>query len=145
VAGPAADVPTSTGGPLGGTGPLPEKEQCPGGEFTVTCGPTRLQEDRAMTAETTAARTTHPELFAEIAGILRDVTGEDARWAARIAPESTLEGDLGLESRELVDLGERLRDRFGDRVDLLAFVGGLDIDELIDLTVADLVAHVAAA
>jgi len=103
------------------------------------------EEDRAMTAETTAARTTHPELFAEIAGILRDVAGEGARWAARIAPESALEGDLGLESLELVDLGARLRDRFGDRVDLLAFLAGLDIDELIDLTVADLVAYVAAA
>jgi acyl carrier protein len=98
-----------------------------------------------MTAEKTAARTTHPELFAEIAGILRDVTGEGGEWAVRIAPESTLEGDLGLESLELVDVSGRLRDRFGDRVDLLAFVGGLDIDALIDLTVADLVAYVAAA
>ncbi|HEY3608004.1 MAG TPA: acyl carrier protein [Pseudonocardiaceae bacterium] len=97
-----------------------------------------------MTAET-AARTTRPELFAEIAGIIRDVTGQCDEWAARIAPDSALEGDLGLESMELVDVGARLRDRFGDRVDLLAYVGGLDIDELIDLTVGDLVAYVEAA
>ena len=95
-----------------------------------------------MTAETTAAPTTRPELFAEIAGIIRDVTGEDDEWTARIAPESALAGDLGLESGELVEVGARLRDRFGDRVDLLGFLGGLDIDELIDLTVADLVAYV---
>lgn len=103
-----------------------------------------------MTAETTAARTgpipDHPaqvrtELFAEIAGIIRDVTGEDDEWAARIAPDSALEGDLGLESVELVALGARLR----ERVDLLTFLGGLDIDELIDLTVGDLVAYVEAA
>jgi acyl carrier protein len=98
-----------------------------------------------MTAETTAARTTRPELFAEIAGIIRDVTGEGDEWAARIAPDSTLEGDLGLESVELVEVGARLRNTFGDRVDLLAFVSGLDIDELIDLTVGDLVAYVEAA
>jgi acyl carrier protein len=96
-----------------------------------------------MTAETTAARTTRAELFAEIAGIIRDVTAAGDEWAARIAPDSALEGDLGLESMELVEVGARLRDRFGDRVDLLAFVGGLDIDELIDLTVGDLVAYVA--
>jgi acyl carrier protein len=101
------------------------------------------EEDPAMTAETTAARTTRPELFAEIAGIIRDVTGEGDEWAVRIAPESALEGDLGLESGELVEVGARLRDRFGDRVDVLAFVSGLDIDGLIDLTVADLAAYVA--
>jgi acyl carrier protein len=96
-----------------------------------------------MTAETTVAGTTRPELFAEIAGILRDVTGEDTDWAAAITPDSVLEGDLGLESLEMVEVGERLRERYGDRIDLLAFLATLDIDELIGLTVRDLVGHVA--
>lgn len=101
-----------------------------------------------MTAETAPDRTsspTGPELLTAIAGILRDVTGSDADWAARIAPESALEGDLGLESMELVAVGERLRAAYGERVDLAAFVAGLDIDQLIELTVGDLVGFVAAA
>ncbi|HEY0805829.1 MAG TPA: phosphopantetheine-binding protein [Pseudonocardiaceae bacterium] len=76
----------------------------------------------------------------EIVGILRDVTGEDAEWAARIAPTCALEGDLGLESMELVDLGDRMREAFG--IDLAARLAELDIEALIDLTVADLVAYV---
>jgi acyl carrier protein len=84
-----------------------------------------------------------PELFAAIAGILREITGQDADQAARIAPNSTLEGDLGLESMELAELGDRLRAEFGAHVDLAGLVAGLDIDELIGLTVADVVAHVA--
>jgi acyl carrier protein len=80
------------------------------------------------------------ELFDEIVRILREVTGEDDEWSARIAPTCALEGDLGLESMELVDLGERMRAVFG--IDLAAHVAELDIDELIDLTVADLVAYV---
>ena len=83
------------------------------------------------------------ELFAAIAGILREVTGADDDWAARIAPESALEGDLGLASMELAAVGERLRAVYGARVDLAAHVAELDIDQLIDLTVADLVHYVA--
>ncbi|WP_188316860.1 hypothetical protein [Solihabitans fulvus] len=48
-----------------------------------------------------------------------------------------------MESVELVALGESLRDRYGDRVDLPAFVAGLDLDGLIGLTVGDLVSYVA--
>jgi len=94
-----------------------------------------------MTGETATGGS---ELFAAIAGILRDVTGSDKDWAARIAPESALEGDLGLESMELAEVGERLSALYGARVDLAAHVAELDIDQLIDLTVADLVDYVAA-
>lgn len=95
-----------------------------------------------MMGETAHARLSNDELFAEIAGLLRDVTGMSAEQAARIAPDSALEGDLGLESMELVELGERMREAFG--VDLTAHVAELDIDELIGLRVADLVDYVAA-
>jgi acyl carrier protein len=37
-----------------------------------------------------------------------------------------------------------LRDAFGDRVDLAAFLAGLDFEQLVALTVADLAAHVGA-
>ncbi|HEX4725515.1 MAG TPA: phosphopantetheine-binding protein [Pseudonocardiaceae bacterium] len=94
-----------------------------------------------MTGET--VRPSNDELFATIAGLLLDVTGTPADRGARIAPESAIEGDLGLESMELVELGERMRAEFGDRVDLAAYVAGLDIDELIELRVADLVDYVA--
>lgn len=99
-----------------------------------------------MTGETATGQTSAPggsELFAAIAGILREVTGSDDDRAARIAPESALEGDLGLESMELAAVGERLRAVYGERVDLAAYVAELDIDQLIDLTVADLVHYVA--
>ncbi len=72
----------------------------------------------------------------EIAGLLRDVTGEDERWAAAVAPASRLEDDLRLESGEVTALGEALRARWG--VDLPAYLAGLDLDQLIDLTVGDL-------
>jgi acyl carrier protein len=78
-----------------------------------------------------------PELFAEIAEMIGSVIGAEPP----IPPDATLEGDLGLDSLDVADLAGRLRDRFG--VDLTAFLGTLDIDELIALTTGDLARHVA--
>jgi acyl carrier protein len=98
-----------------------------------------------MTAETTDTAKASPEMVAEIAAILAETTGENAQWAARITPNAALEGDLGLESVDLVEFGARLRHRYGDRVDLPAFVAGLDIDDLVGLTVGTVAEHVATA
>jgi acyl carrier protein len=80
-----------------------------------------------------------PELFAEIAEMAGSVTGTESP----IPPDATLEGDLGLDSLDVADLGARLRDRYG--VDLTAFLATLDIDELVALTIGDLARHVAGA
>jgi acyl carrier protein len=60
-----------------------------------------------------------------------------------VSPDTTLEGDLGLDSLDVADLAGRLRDRYGDRVDLVGFLATLDIDELVALTTGDLARHVA--
>lgn len=78
------------------------------------------------------------DLFPEVVGILRTATGEGAEWASALTPESRLEQDLQLESIEILVLGDALRERYG--VDLPAHLARLDIDELIALTVGDLVA-----
>jgi acyl carrier protein len=81
-----------------------------------------------------------PELFAEIAEMVESVTGINTP----VSPDATLEGDLGLDSLDVTDLAVRLRDRYGDRVDLVGFLATLDIDELVALTTGDLARHVAA-
>jgi acyl carrier protein len=77
-------------------------------------------------------------LLGDLAGMLREVTGGDADWVARITPDSRLDGDLWLDSLELAALGALLHERF--RVDLPAYLAGLDLDQLIELRVKDLVA-----
>ena len=80
--------------------------------------------------------------LAVVIGLLREVTGEDERWAAAVSAASTLEEDLKLESFEVTALAERLRDRYG--IDLDRHLAGLDIDELIALTVGDVAALAGA-
>jgi acyl carrier protein len=84
-------------------------------------------------------------VLAEIVVMLRDVTDEDEAWSSRITGETRLEDDLRMESIELAALGDRLRDRYGDGVDLGAYLAGLDLDEIIALDVDDVVALVAGA
>jgi acyl carrier protein len=84
------------------------------------------------------------DMLAELTAMLAAVTGEDEQWAAGITAACALEGDLRLDSLEFAALGELLRAAYGDRVDLLAFAAGLDIDQLIALTVGEVAAYVTA-
>ena len=74
---------------------------------------------------------------AEIAAMLADLTG-----AGAVAPDATLEGDLGLDSLDVADLAARLRERYG--VDLVGYLATLDVDQLVGLTAGELADHVAA-
>lgn len=62
-----------------------------------------------------------------------------------ITMETRFTDDLELESVDLVTLAGSLEARYGRRVNFAEFVAGLDLDEIIELTVGRLVAHVAAS
>ncbi len=83
------------------------------------------------------------DLLGELAAMIAEVAAEDGRWKAMITPASRLEADLWLDSMEMTALGELLRTRYGAAADLKAFLAGLGIDQLIELTVGDLAAYLA--
>ncbi len=89
---------------------------------------------------TTAGQTVDPRLLADVTRLLVGVIGQD--WAARITPEARLDADLRMESIELLALADALREHYGERVDLPAFVATLDIDQIIELSVGDIVGYV---
>ncbi|HKT04706.1 MAG TPA: acyl carrier protein [Rugosimonospora sp.] len=82
-------------------------------------------------------------LLDQLREMLCAATGSDAGWAAGIGPHSRLEDDLGLDSLEVARLGELLGARFGPAVDLPGYLAGLELDQLLALTVGDLVGLVA--
>jgi hypothetical protein len=81
-----------------------------------------------------------PDLTAQIAALVQQVADENGDW--HIGPQTRLEGDLFLDSVELIALDEVLRRRYGEEIDLAGHVAGLGIDEIIGLTVADVAAYV---
>jgi tocopherol O-methyltransferase len=82
--------------------------------------------------------------YHEIVELLRVLLDQDAAWSAIVSPATTLDGDLELESVELTALSRVLQQRFGAETDLAAHVAGLDVEQIIALTLGDVAAFVTA-
>lgn len=79
-----------------------------------------------------------------ISSLLAEVIGDD--WAADmdIDESTSFNADLELESIEFVALAERLQEIYGDDVNFVAWVGDMELDEIINLTVGDLVEFICS-
>ncbi|UGY94916.1 acyl carrier protein [Streptomyces gobiensis] len=105
----------------------------------------------AETAETaeaegpdeTAARTAR--ILTEITGMLVEVVGDEFLLADEVTLGTTFNADLALESIEFVALAELLHQRYGSGVDLIGFLAERDMEEILAMTVGDLVSHIAGA
>jgi acyl carrier protein len=86
----------------------------------------------------------HPGILAEITQMITDIAGEEILLVEEITMDTSFSDDLALESIEFVALAERLQDRYGPEIDLMALLAGLDIDEIMGLTVGVLVRHIDA-
>ena len=74
---------------------------------------------------------------------LGDVIGDPELLFTDITMETKFGSDLELESIEFVALASHLTTEFGDRVNFVEFLSMKDVDEIVSLTVGDLVRYVA--
>jgi acyl carrier protein len=98
-----------------------------------------------MTIETTGLSAEPEAVLADIAGMLRVLLEEYGVDDAEITMTTTFHDDLELESIDLVGLSGSLRERYGDRVNFAAFIAELELDEIIALTVGQLVDYVVVS
>ena len=82
-------------------------------------------------------------VLAEIAELLRAILDEFGLDDAEIGMDTRFYDDLELESMDLVTLGGKLEARYGSQVNFAEFVGDLGLEEIIALTVGQLVEYVA--
>ena len=85
------------------------------------------------------------QILTEVTGILVKIIGEEYALDLDIGMSTTFETDLEFESIEFVALSTRLAERYGDRVDFMGFLADKELDEIIALTVGDLVTYIAAS
>jgi acyl carrier protein len=78
----------------------------------------------------------------DLVEVLAAATGDESLLSTGIDATTRLEGDLCLDSVDLAALSAALRDRYGTVVDLTRYFAGLDIDQIIGLTVGDVAAYV---
>jgi acyl carrier protein len=95
-------------------------------------GPTETRDTTALTAQ----------VLDEVRGVLADVIGEDYVSELDVEMETAFRADLDIESIEFVAMGEILRERYGDRIDFVEWLTTLELDDIIALTVGELVDHI---
>jgi acyl carrier protein len=76
-------------------------------------------------------------LHLEVAGLVQQVTRE-----SEVGPHTRLDGDLLMDSLEFAALAGLVAQRYGEHVDLEGFLAGLEIDQIIDLTVAEVATYI---
>lgn len=96
-----------------------------------------------MSIETTAAN--EVTVLAQLAGMLRELLEEYGLDDAEITMETTFHDDLELESVDLVALSGQLREHYGDRVNFATFIAERDLEEIIALTVGELVRYIVVS
>ena len=87
---------------------------------------------------------TEPDVLAEIERILLEVIGDDLLLDGPLTMETSFDEDLQLESIEFVALSEQLLETYGEQVDFVAWLAEMTLEEIVALTVGQLVAFVAA-
>jgi acyl carrier protein len=83
------------------------------------------------------------EILQSIAAMIVEVIGEEWSSETPITMETTFVSDLEVESIELVALSEKIQARFGDTVDFPSWLSGMELDQIIALTVGQLVDYIA--
>jgi acyl carrier protein len=96
-----------------------------------------------MSIETTAVG--EVTVLADLSKMLRILLDEYGLDDAEITMDTTFHDDLELESVDLVALSGQLREHYGERVNFATFIAERDLDEIIALTIGELVRYIVAS
>jgi acyl carrier protein len=83
------------------------------------------------------------EVLREVGEMIVAVIGEDYLLDVDIEMATSFQDDLEIESIEFVALAEQLHERYGADVDFVAWLADKELDEIIALTVGELVTFIA--
>lgn len=86
---------------------------------------------------------TPDQILGDIREILIEIIGAEYALGLDIGMATSFETDLELESIEFVRLAAMLAERYGGRVDFVAFLADKTINEIMDLKVGDVVNYTA--
>jgi acyl carrier protein len=86
---------------------------------------------------------TPDRILAEVRAMLIEIIGPEYALSLEINMRTSFEADLELESIEFVRLASMLNEHFGDRVDFVDFLADKGFNEIINLTVGEVVTYIA--
>jgi len=80
-----------------------------------------------------------------VSRLIREVIGDDGGLGPPVTMATSFNQDLELESIEFVALAEKLQLHYGVEVDFPAWLGRMELHEILALQVGQLVHHILAA
>lgn len=83
-------------------------------------------------------------ILTTIAGFIREIIGEDYVEDIDIDPETTFADDLEMESIEIVEFAEKIREYYGDSVDFARWISGMELDDIINLTIGEVTDYIVS-
>ena len=84
------------------------------------------------------------QILTEVRAMLTEIIGAEYALSLDIGMDTSFDADLELESIEFVKLSAMLAERYGDRVDFVAFLAAKELDEIIEMTVGEVVTYIAS-
>lgn len=88
---------------------------------------------------------TPEQVLDDLGRILVEVVGEDLLLGEPLTMETSFNDDLQLESIEFVALAESLLETYGERVDFVSWMAGMELDDVVALTAEQVVDFVVAS
>jgi acyl carrier protein len=83
------------------------------------------------------------QILADVRAMLTEIIGAEYALSLDIGMDTSFDADLELESIEFVKLSAMLAERYGDRVNFVAFLATKELDEIIEMTVGEVVTYIA--
>ncbi len=78
------------------------------------------------------------EIFSKLKSLATEVIGEEFMEEYEFEMDSTLTGDLEMESIEIVELSEKIKTYYGE-ININEWLAQLNLEQLVNLTVKDIV------
>ncbi len=95
-----------------------------------------------MTPGPSTEPVTDAEILTTVSKLIEEVVGAEYSLGLEIDMDTSFQGDLELESLEFVELAEKLIETYGEHVDFAGWLATMDVDEIIAMTVGELVAYI---
>ncbi|HEY1555386.1 MAG TPA: phosphopantetheine-binding protein [Kofleriaceae bacterium] len=91
-----------------------------------------------------AAMNDSDDILRTVERLVVEVAGDELLVAGPITLTTSFNGDLELESIEFVALAEKLQQHYGGGVDFVGWISKKELDQIIALTVGELVEFIAS-
>lgn len=113
---------------------------------TALPAPATLHTTVAPPTITVSAPSTAPtgRILTEVGRMIGEILGGEDALLCDVTMDTSFHEDLALESIDLVTLASLLAARYGRRVNLAEYLAEKDLNQVINLTVGDIVGYVAS-